>query len=254
MLSIFLMAALVIEFIFHFRVLRILQKEKAFNATVSHELKTPLTVIRGYAETLPSSEVSEKILRSCDRMERVMKSVLKISSLEAEPSFQSCGINTILEHCLHLISSSFPSAFIEIEKPAEPVVADVDSDLLEIALLNILENGIKYSPTPAHLKICLQEQFGTFIIKIQDQGMGIPKKDLPHIFERFYTVSKNQSRRLGGAGLGLYLVKSIVEKHEGTVSVQSTLGQGTTFTLVLPQHQKIQEVAGWDESAIGTHR
>jgi signal transduction histidine kinase len=83
----------------------------------------------------------------------------------------------------------------------------------------------------------LKSQGGEVIIAIQDRGIGIPKDDLPHIFERFYTVDKAHSRRLGGAGLGLSIVQTIIEKHEGTISAASVVGQGTTFTIVLPQHR-----------------
>jgi two-component system phosphate regulon sensor histidine kinase PhoR len=117
-------------------------------------------------------------------------------------------------------------------------MVDADADLLELAIMNLLENGVKYSKPPAHLTIHLGEKKNEVIIAIEDQGIGIPPEDVPHIFERFYTVNKAHSRRLGGAGLGLSIVKTIVDKHEGTLSVTSVLGKGTTFTITLPKSRR----------------
>ena len=117
-------------------------------------------------------------------------------------------------------------------------MVDADPDLLELAMMNLLENGIKYSKPPAHLTIHLRETKNDVIIAIQDRGIGIPTDDIPHIFQRFYTVNKSHSRRLGGAGLGLSIVKTIIDKHEGTISVASELGHGTTFTITLPKSHR----------------
>lgn len=251
MLSIFLVVALVVSLISFRKTARALQQEKTFASNLSHELKTPLTVIRGYAELLPANEISEKIVSHCHRMEQVMKTVLRLHS---KPCFQPCPIETLLEACKTQIVTGSPTTIIEIEKPPASLIADVDAECFELALINILENGIKYSPSPAHLKISLEKRLDSIVITIQDHGIGIPEKDLPHIFERFYTVNATQTRRLGGAGLGLSLVKSLVDKHGGTISVQSTLGHGSTFTLTIPQNQKIQEAIGRDELAINSHQ
>ena len=112
---------------------------------------------------------------------------------------------------------------------------DANPDLLELALMNLLENGVKYSSSPAKLTLTLEPKKHEVAISIQDRGIGIRAEDLPHIFERFYTVNKSHSRRLGGAGLGLSIVKTIIEKHEGTISASSIPGQGTTFTITLPK-------------------
>lgn len=97
--------------------------------------------------------------------------------------------------------------------------------------MNLLENGVKYSKPPADLTITIEDRSEEVFLTIADKGMGIPAEDVAHIFERFYTVDKAHSRRLGGAGLGLSIVKTIIEKHEGNIEVQSTLGKGTAFTL-----------------------
>ncbi|HEX4839745.1 MAG TPA: ATP-binding protein, partial [Rhabdochlamydiaceae bacterium] len=125
-----------------------------------------------------------------------------------------------------------------IEKSHDKILIEADPDLLELALMNLLENGVKYSNPPAHLTIYLKQQEDEVLFAVQDRGIGIPPADVGHVFERFYTVNKAHTRRLGGAGLGLSIVKTIIEKHEGTVSVASVLGQGTTFTFNIPMHRK----------------
>jgi signal transduction histidine kinase len=113
-------------------------------------------------------------------------------------------------------------------------MAAADGTLLELAIINLLTNAAKYSKPPARIHITVQKEAEEAKIVIKDQGIGIPAVDLEHIFERFYTVDKAHSRKLGGAGLGLSLVKTIIDKHQGGISVESTLGAGTTFTIQLP--------------------
>jgi two-component system, OmpR family, phosphate regulon sensor histidine kinase PhoR len=227
---------------------KVVEMGKDFIANASHELRTPITIIKGFAETLqdlPSisppmlSEITEKIVRNCHRMDTLVKNLLTLADIEYVPEtrFQPCDIVALADNCRHLLLTLSPHTRVDIEKSHERIMAEADPDLLELALMNLLENGIKYSTQPAHLTIYLKEQADEALIAIQDRGIGIPKEDQPHIFERFYTVNKAHSRRLGGAGLGLSIVKTIIEKHEGTVSVDSVVGQGTTFTLKLPQHR-----------------
>jgi len=109
-----------------------------------------------------------------------------------------------------------------------------DGNILELAIINLLTNAAKYSKPPAKIHISLEKEGDEAKVVIKDQGIGIPPSDLEHIFERFYTVDKAHSRKLGGAGLGLSLVKTIIDKHQGSITVESTLGIGTTFTIILP--------------------
>jgi two-component system phosphate regulon sensor histidine kinase PhoR len=227
---------------------KVIEMGKDFIANASHELRTPITIIKGYAETLqdlPSvsipmlSEITEKIVRNCHRMDTLVKNLLTLADIEYVPEsrFQLCDIAALADNCRHYLLTLSPTAKIDIEKTNDRIMAEADPDLLELALMNLLENGIKYSTPPAHLTIFLKEQGEEVLIAIQDRGIGIPKDDLPHIFERFYTVDKAHSRRLGGAGLGLSIVQTIIDKHEGTVSVASVVGQGTTFTVLIPQRR-----------------
>jgi signal transduction histidine kinase len=109
-----------------------------------------------------------------------------------------------------------------------------DSDLLELVISNLLDNAIKYSTPPAHVEVELSLLANEACIAIKDRGIGIPAQALPHIFERFYAVDKARSRKFGGAGLGLSIAKTIVEKHGGRIAATSELGSGSCFTIALP--------------------
>lgn len=228
---------------------QVVEMGKEFIANASHELRTPITIIKGFAETLqdltsisPSmlAEITEKIVRNCARMDTLVKNLLTLADLENIPQsrFQPCDLVALADNCLHLLQTLSPDVQIKIEKTQERLMVDADPDLLELAIMNILENGVKYSTPPAQLTLHLKEKKGDVILTIQDHGIGIPADDVPHIFERFYTVNKARSRRLGGAGLGLSIVKTIIDKHEGTISVTSELGKGTAFTLTLSKSRK----------------
>jgi len=228
---------------------KVVEMGKDFIANASHELRTPITIIKGFAETLqdlPSvsvpmlTEITEKIVRNCHRMDTLVKNLLTLSDIEYVPDsrFYPCDVVALADNCRHVLLTLSPTTRIDIEKTHDKIMVEADPDLLELALMNLLENGVKYSNPPAHVTIYLKSQADEVIIAIQDRGIGIPAADVSHVFERFYTVNKAHSRRLGGAGLGLSIVKTIIEKHEGTVSVASVQGQGTTFTFNIPQHRR----------------
>ncbi|HEY5234543.1 MAG TPA: ATP-binding protein, partial [Rhabdochlamydiaceae bacterium] len=228
---------------------KVVEMGKDFIANASHELRTPITIIKGFAETLqdlPSvsvpmlNEITEKIVRNCHRMDTLVKNLLTLSDIEYVPDsrFYPCDVVALADNCRHLLLTLSPLTRVDIEKSHDKITIEADPDLLELAFMNLLENGIKYSNPPAHLTIYLKQQGDEVLFAIQDRGIGIPPNDVPHVFERFYTVNKAHTRRLGGAGLGLSIVKTIIEKHEGTVSVASVLGQGTTFTFNIPLHRR----------------
>jgi two-component system phosphate regulon sensor histidine kinase PhoR len=225
---------------------KMLEVGKDFIASASHELKTPITIIRGFAETLQDmknlpqemmDDILEKIVRNCHRMDNLVKNLLTLADIENIPlmNTQYCDLEALLQECKRVVLSIYPQALIEIEKPSGSITAEVDPGLLELAVLNLLGNAVKYSSSPARVTISMNQNPDEVQISIRDQGMGISPEDLEHIFDRFYTVNKAHSRKLGGAGIGLSLVKTIVEKHEGIIQVTSTLGKGSTFTVCLPR-------------------
>ena len=220
---------------------------KNFIANSSHELRTPITIIRGFAEMLSSNpelspdttaEITGKIVRTCDRLDNLVKSLLTITDLEnfSEERFQSCNLMSLLENCRHVLITAYPEVELLINGSDERLFILGDFGLLDLAITNLLENAVKYSSAPKKIQINIESDTNTVSISIQDHGIGIPLKDLPHIFDRFYTVDKARSRKSGGAGLGLSMVKLVIEKHHGEISVTSEPGKGSCFTLKLPHY------------------
>lgn len=228
---------------------KLLEMRKDFIANASHELKTPITIIRGFAETLHDNpglppetvhDVTEKIVRNSERMAYLIKDLLILSDVENLPEsrLEDCDLADLMQKCCNTVLIVHPNAHIEIDK-AEDVAVEMEADpqLMELAFTNLIENAAKYSTPPAHITITMQLNGDQITIKIADRGIGIPAKDLERIFERFYTVNKAQSQKMGGSGLGLSIVQTIVAKHKGQISVDSEVGKGTTFTLVFPTRQ-----------------
>jgi len=226
----------------------LLEMKKEFIANASHELKTPITIIRGFAETIYEHpdldpelmhEITEKIVKNCDRMATLVRDLLALADIENIPSsrIQAFDLEELTRHVIQMVLQIFKHAEINIEnKICEPLLLEADQDLIEMALTNLISNGVKYSTRPAKVLVTLSRKEETLFIEVIDEGIGIPHQDLPRIFERFYRVDKAHSRKLGGSGLGLSIVETIVKKHLGTISVASELGKGTTFTIQLPSN------------------
>lgn len=223
---------------------KVLEMGKNFIANASHELRTPITIVRGFAEMLQNGsrlspqtmvDITNKIVSTCDRLDKLVKSLLMIADLEhfSQDRFRPCNIGNLIENCKYLLLTAYPNVELAISGLGTEIVVLGDMDLLDLAIMNLLENGVKYSSPHPKIEIQLKEENGFVYIRIQDQGIGIPKNDLAHIFDRFYTVDKARSRKSGGAGLGLSIVKTIIEKHQGTISVESELSKGSAFTISL---------------------
>ena len=230
---------------------------KDFVANASHELRTPITIIKGYAETLHDHpdlgrekyvEITEKIGRNCIRMENLVKSLLTLTDIEniSEDRFIETDLTILVENCRHTVRSVYSDANVTIDAPQKRILISADSGLLELALVNLLDNAAKYSEPPAQITIKIAPNLeGEVVVTISDQGRGIPEEDLEHIFQRFYRVDKTHSRRLGGAGLGLSIVRTIIAKHGGKIEAESKVGEGTTFTITLPvEHQQREMLRG----------
>ena len=224
---------------------RVLEMGKDFVANASHELRTPITIIKGFAETLQDMpelpremvvDITEKIVRNCQRMDNLVKNLLMLADIENLPDsrFQECDLNLLIENCRQVVLAVYETAQIEIVRGKESVSVLADPDILELAIINLLDNACKYSNPPAQITVNIDQRDEEVIVAISDRGIGIPEQELEKIFDRFYTVNKAHSRRLGGAGLGLSIVKTIIEKHNGTIAVTSKLQAGTTFTVTLP--------------------
>lgn len=220
---------------------RIVELGKEFIANASHELKTPITIIRGFAETLQDlpnlsremmMEITEKIVKTCERLDKLVKSLLTLADIEnfSHDRFQKMDLEAALENCIHHLRSLSPEAKIEASLQKVHILAD--ADLMELALMNVLENAVRYSQKNPLIQIEIKQEKDQILLRIKDQGIGMSAKDLPHIFERFFTADRARSKKSGGTGLGLSIVKMIAEKHQAKVLVESDLGKGSCFTFV----------------------
>jgi two-component system phosphate regulon sensor histidine kinase PhoR len=227
---------------------RLEKVRRDFVANVSHELRTPVTVIKGYAETLLTGALTtdperaagflEKIDRHADRLASLVGDLLILSELEAgETPLQPApvAIESAVAHACALLEEKASAKGISIERDGlgkvSPVLADRGK--LEQVMVNLLDNALKYTPDNGAITISANEEDDMVAIMVSDTGIGIPPKDLPRIFERFYRVDTARSREQGGTGLGLAIVKHIIQQHGGSVAVESTPGKGSTFSVSL---------------------
>lgn len=226
-----------------------------FVANVSHEIKTPVTAIKTAVETLAAQSDSfppplrrflEIIGRHADRLADLVGDVLSLSALESGSSsmgmlfsFRQESLFRILQTALELCRSRAESAQVTLKlECGEKIRLFADASLLEQAVVNLVDNAIKYSPAGETVRIAGEEKEDHILIRVSDHGCGIPEQEHDRIFERFYRVDKARSRKLGGTGLGLSIVKHIVLAHHGTVHVESVPGEGSTFVIELPKEQQ----------------
>jgi len=221
---------------------------KDFVANVSHELRTPLAAIKGYAETLLEGAWREEVAlsfiqviqRHTDRLTRIVEDLLTLSRIEArgfKMESEQTPISDLIDDVFDVVKESASKKKITLLKGdlAPTLLLRADPKHLEQVLINLLDNGIKYTPEDGTLEISVTERKDEFLFAIKDNGIGIPKEDLPRVFERFYRVDKGRSKELGGTGLGLSIVKHIVQAHHGRAWAESQLGKGSTFYFTLPK-------------------
>lgn len=231
---------------------------KDFVANVSHELRTPLSVIKGFVETLVDGhrEIPEAdrdrflrtIQRHTDRLHLILEDLLTLSRLESgkpclklEPIDLSRFIRELTEDYRQRAASSGHSIELQLADAVPPIT--VDAVRLHQVFDNLLDNALKYTPAGSQITIRTELAGAELEVRIVDNGPGIPAKDLPHLFERFYRIDKGRSREKGGTGLGLAIVKHIIQLHGGRAWAESTLGQGSTFVFSLPR-QRVEPTAG----------
>ena len=231
------------------RLRRLENLRRDFVANVSHELRTPITAIKGAVETLlaganENPEDSQRFLeianRQSDRLNAIIEDLLSLSRLERDAESDEVArtherLLPILESALQSCSSIAKSREVDVNLfCSEELVANVNSALLEQAVINLVDNAIKYSESRNFVTVESWQEGEQVMIKVQDRGQGISKAHLPRLFERFYRVDAARSRAVGGTGLGLAIVKHIVQAHNGGVTVHSTPGEGSVFTISLP--------------------
>lgn len=224
-----------------------------FVANVSHELQTPLTIIRGFTETLFEEDIDTEsrgrfthlIHEEANRMSRLVDDLLTLSRMEHHSlPFRLDGVDVavLAESVVSRMGRRAEEAGLQLVSRIPSVLPLVsgDPDRLQEVFLNLVQNAIQYTPEGGTITVSAESRAdrGVVGISVADTGIGIPASDLPRIFERFYRVDKARSRASGGTGLGLAIVKHIIELHQGRIEVSSTVGQGTQFTVWLPQHRE----------------
>lgn len=229
--------------------LRRLEKVRTeFVANVSHELRTPVAAIHGFAETLREGAVEdpetarefvEIIYQESARLGRLIKDLLELARIEARGGAVNpvpVDVGQAVVEALHKVKDHAREAGLSLEfaLPAEPKLAMGNYDYLQQILLNLLENSISFTPAGGRIGVRIERKDDFLQVAVWDTGIGIPEKDLPRVFERFYRVDKSRSRKLGGTGLGLSIVKHLVESMGGRVWAESCVGEGATFYFTLP--------------------
>lgn len=231
-----------------------------FVSNVSHELRTPLTSVRSYSEALSDGaledpklarEFLDVIQRETDRMIRMISDLLSLSRMDSnrqEMNLELIDLSRLVDHILDrfdmmLSSEEYANKDYKIlrELSDKPIWVEADQDRLTQIIDNILNNAIKYSPDGGNITVRLMTTHNEALLSIQDQGIGIPQKAIPHIFERFYRVDKARSREQGGTGLGLAIAKEVVERLNGRIWVNSIENKGSSFYISLPYDPTIGE-------------
>lgn len=227
---------------------------REFVANVSHELRTPLTNIKSYTETLMDAagelpaDTEKRFLGvisgEADRMTRIVKDLLTLSKLDygrMDLAFRRFSMKEMLETIYTAMKLDAENNGHQLTLEFQGDIPDItgDKERLEQVVVNIISNAIKYTPAGGHIHVTAALQMPkSILLRIQDDGMGIPAEDVPRLFERFYRVDKARSRQKGGTGLGLAIAKEMVEAHHGTIHLESELGKGTTVTIILPTDLK----------------
>ena len=240
---------------------RLERKKTEFVSAVSHELRTPLTSIKGFIATLLEDreghfdaetryEFYQIIDQETDRLRRLIEDLLNLSRIERgvalQPHWQRVDLTKVIDRVLSIQKgyTDKHQLIADVPEPLPLIVADEDK--LESVLTNLVNNAIKYSPNGGEVRVRAVREDNSILISVQDQGIGIPKDKLTRIFEKFERVDTKETRAAGGTGLGLYLVKHLVELHEGQIWAESEgVGKGSTFYVRIPIYPKRAKDEGY---------
>ena len=239
------------------------RERRLFVSNVSHELRTPLTSVKSYLEALDEGALTEPVapdfikvsLDETNRMMRMVTDLLHLSRIDNETSHLdvelinfTAFITFILNRFDKMRSQDEDKKYELVrDYPINSVWIEIDTDKMTQVIDNILNNAIKYSPDGGKITVNMKTTDDQMILSISDQGLGIPKEDLPKIFDRFYRVDKARSRAQGGTGLGLAIAKEIIKQHKGFIWAKSEYGKGSTFTIVLPYDKDAVKEEIWED-------
>ena len=239
------------------------RERRLFVSNVSHELRTPLTSVKSYLEALDEGALYDPVapdfikvsLNETNRMMRMVTDLLHLSRIDNATSHLdvelinfTAFITFILNRFDKMRSQDEDKKYELVrDYPINSVWIEIDTDKMTQVIDNILNNAIKYSPDGGKITVSMKTTDDQMILSISDQGLGIPKEDLPKIFDRFYRVDKARSRAQGGTGLGLAIAKEIIKQHNGFIWAKSEYGKGSTFTIVLPYDKDAVKEEVWED-------
>lgn len=239
------------------------RERRLFVSNVSHELRTPLTSVKSYLEALDEGALYDPVapdfikvsLDETNRMMRMVTDLLHLSridnattQLDVELINFTAFITFILNRFDKMRSQDDEKKYELVrDYPINSVWIEIDTDKMTQVIDNILNNAIKYSPDGGKITVSMKTTDDQMILSIKDQGLGIPKQDLPKIFDRFYRVDRARSRAQGGTGLGLAIAKEIIKQHNGFIWAKSEYGKGSTFTIVLPYDKDAVKEEVWED-------
>ena len=239
------------------------RERRLFVSNVSHELRTPLTSVKSYLEALDEGALSEPVapdfikvsLDETNRMMRMVTDLLHLSRIDNETSHLDVELINFTAFITFILNRFDKMRGPDEEKkyelvrdyPITSVWIEIDTDKMTQVIDNILNNAIKYSPDGGKITVTMKTTDDQMILSISDQGLGIPKQDLPRIFDRFYRVDRARSRAQGGTGLGLAIAKEIIKQHKGFIWAKSEYGKGSTFTIVLPYDKDAVKEEVWED-------
>ena len=239
------------------------RERRLFVSNVSHELRTPLTSVKSYLEALDEGALSEPVapdfikvsLDETNRMMRMVTDLLHLSRIDNATSHLDVELINFTAFITFILNRFDKMRGPDEEKkyelvrdyPITSVWIEIDTDKMTQVIDNILNNAIKYSPDGGKITVTMKTTDDQMILSISDQGLGIPKQDLPRIFDRFYRVDRARSRAQGGTGLGLSIAKEIIKQHNGFIWAKSEYGKGSTFTIVLPYDKDAVKEEVWED-------
>lgn len=239
------------------------RERRLFVSNVSHELRTPLTSVKSYLEALDEGALSEPVapdfikvsLDETNRMMRMVTDLLHLSRIDNATSHLDVELINFTAFITFILNRFDQIRGQDEEKkyelvrdyPITSVWIEIDTDKMTQVIDNILNNAIKYSPDGGKITVTMKTTDDQMILSISDQGLGIPKQDLPRIFDRFYRVDRARSRAQGGTGLGLSIAKEIIKQHKGFIWAKSIYGKGSTFTIVLPYDKDAVKEEVWED-------
>lgn len=239
------------------------RERRLFVSNVSHELRTPLTSVKSYLEALDEGALYEPVapdfikvsLNETNRMMRMVTDLLHLSRIDNATGHLDVELINFTAFITFILNRFDKMRTQDEEKkyelvrdyPITSVWIEIDTDKMTQVIDNILNNAIKYSPDGGKITVSMKTTDDQMILSISDQGLGIPKEDLPKIFDRFYRVDKARSRAQGGTGLGLAIAKEIIKQHNGFIWAKSEYGKGSTFTIVLPYDNDAVKEEVWED-------